>query len=69
MKILELRKKTDKDLIKLLNEKREALSKFRFGVSGAKVTNVKEGYNLRKTIARIETLLREMKKQANVMGK
>lgn len=68
MKIVDLRKKTGKDLEKLLNDKREALSKFRFGVSGAKVTNVKEGKNTRKEIAQIKTLLQEMAKQANLMG-
>ncbi len=49
--------KSEKDLLKLLNEKREALRKFRFGISGSKTRNVKEGQNTRKDIARILTEL------------
>ena len=48
---------SDTDLIKLLSEKREAGRVFRFGVSGSKVKNVKEGINLRKDTARILTEL------------
>lgn len=55
----DLKKKTEKDLEKALAEKREALRKFRFGTSGSKNKNVKEGLNLRKEIAQIFTLLRE----------
>lgn len=43
------------DLEKLLSEKREALRVFRFGVSGSKIKNVKEGANLKKDAARILT--------------
>ncbi len=57
-------KKTDniktaslEDLHKLLSEKREAGRVFRFGVSGSKVKNVKEGMKLRKEVARILTEL------------
>jgi len=49
--------KTDKDLISLLTEKREALRKFRFGIAGSKVRNMKEGRFLRKEIARVLTEL------------
>lgn len=49
--------KTEKDLAKALVEKREALRKFRFGISGSKTRDVKEGRNLRKDIARILTEL------------
>ena len=52
----ELIKKTEKELIQLLSEKREALRVFRF-TSGSKTKNIKEGQNLRKDIARIMTLL------------
>lgn len=53
--------KNNKDLIKTLNEKREALRKFRFGISGSKTRNVKEGKNVQKEIAQILTLLNARK--------
>ena len=53
-----LEKKTEKDLQKMLAEKREALRGFRFGSSGSKTKNVKEGNNTRKDIARILTELK-----------
>ncbi|MEK7582140.1 MAG: 50S ribosomal protein L29 [Patescibacteria group bacterium] len=49
----ELKSKKTEDLIKLLGEKRESLRVFRFGISGSKIKNVKEGKCLRKEIARI----------------
>ena len=57
----ELQEKNDKDLIKLLSEKRTALRNFRFGVAGSKIRNVKEGVAIEKEIARILTAL-QMKK-------
>ena len=54
----DLNKKTEKDLHKMLAEKREALRGFRFGTSGSKSKNVKEGQNIRKDIARILTELK-----------
>ncbi|TAL49323.1 50S ribosomal protein L29 [Patescibacteria group bacterium] len=53
----DLKDKTEKDLEKMLREKREALRAFRFGVAGSKVRNVKEGRALRKDIARLLTEL------------
>ena len=53
-----LEKQNNKDLQKMLAEKREALRDFRFGSSGSKTKNVKEGVNTRKDIARILTELR-----------
>lgn len=53
----EYKDKNSKDLIKTLVEKRDALEKFRFGSSGSRSKNVKEGYLLRKDIARIQTEL------------
>lgn len=47
--------KDQKELLKLLREKRVAIRAFRFGMAGSKTKNVKEGYNLRKDIARIMT--------------
>lgn len=58
-------KKTVEDLEKLLKEKREALRAFRFGISGSKVRNVKEGRNLRKETARILTQLRSKRVAKN----
>ncbi|MFC1730858.1 50S ribosomal protein L29 [candidate division KSB1 bacterium] len=51
------KEKSNKDLIKTLNEKREVLRKFRFGISGSKTRNVKEGNNTRKEVAQILTQL------------
>lgn len=47
--------KTHADLANLLAEKRGALRVFRFGSTGGKAKNVKEGKNLRKEMARIMT--------------
>jgi len=53
-----LTKHSGDELIKMLGEKRESLRVFRFGVTGGKTKNVKEGRTLRKEIARILTELR-----------
>lgn len=57
----EITGKSDIDLIKLLNAKRESVRKFRFGISGSKTRNVKEAKNTRKEIARILTELTSRK--------
>lgn len=57
----ETTKKSDKDLLKQLREKREALRAFRFGIAGTKTRNVKEGKNLKKEIARTMTELSSRK--------
>jgi len=57
MKNSELKKLSDKELAKLLDEKRSAVRQFRFDVTGSKVKNIKEGGNARKTVARIVTEL------------
>ncbi len=54
-----LEKQNNKDLQKMLAEKREALRGFRFGSSGSKTKDVKEGVNTRKEVARILTELRK----------
>jgi ribosomal protein L29 len=51
----EFKGKNDKDLEKLLVEKRNSLKDFRFGIAGSKVRNVKEGKNTKREIARILT--------------
>lgn len=48
-------KKNDKDLDKMLVERKEDLRGFRFGIAGSKVRDVKTGKNLRKDIARLLT--------------
>jgi ribosomal protein L29 len=48
--------KTEKELQKMLAEKRASLREFRFGTSGSQNRNVKNGKVLRKDIARILTL-------------
>lgn len=53
----DFKNKTEKELKALLGEKRVALRNFRFSMAGSKVKNVKEGYVLRKDIARILTLV------------
>ena len=49
--------KSEKELLKELALKRDALLKFKFGTSGSKSRNVKEGRTLRKDVARILTSL------------
>ena len=58
----ELTNKSIKDLIKMLNEKKESLQAFRFGGAGTK-KNVKEGRNIRKDIARIMTAITSMPRE------
>lgn len=53
----DLAKKTEKELIKDLIDKRKALRDFRFGIAGSKLKNVKESKTLKKDIARILTVL------------
>lgn len=57
MKFKDINTKTPSDLTKMLTEKRESLRVFRFGASGAKTKNVKEGRAVKKDIARILTAL------------
>ncbi len=53
----EYKAKTEKDLTKLIAEKREVIRNFRFGSTGSKTKNVKLGRTTRKEIARIMTEL------------
>ncbi len=48
---------TKDELVKALKEKEESLHNFRFGISGSKIRNVREGRNTRRAIARIKTSL------------
>lgn len=60
----QLSTKTEADLEKQVNEKREAVRVLRFGISGGKVKNTKELKNIRKEIARLKTELRARALQA-----
>lgn len=57
MKMNDINKLSDKELEKLLLEKRTAIRQFRFDVTGSKAKNVKGGSNMRKEVARILTEL------------
>ncbi|MEK7567442.1 MAG: 50S ribosomal protein L29 [Patescibacteria group bacterium] len=60
LKMKEILSKGSEEIQKMLNEKREALRLFRFGISGSKARNVKEGKGLKKDIARLLTKINEV---------
>jgi len=62
----DLEKKKDFELVKMLKEKREQLRAFRFGVTGSKTKNVKEGKNTRRDVARILTEVSKRSQKTNV---
>lgn len=62
MRIKELREKGIGELEKLLAEKRETVRKVRFDVATKQVKNKRQQRNETKDIARILTLIKEMKK-------
>ncbi len=57
MKYTDIKKLSDKELAKSLEEKRSAVRQFRFDIAGSKVKNVKEGANAKRAVARILTEL------------
>lgn len=57
----EIKEMTNEALEKSLSEKRVSLRGFKFGISGSRVKNVKEGRNLKSEIARILTKLNSSK--------
>lgn len=59
MKVREIKEKTTEDLIRMLPEVEKQLSDTRFGLAAGRVKNVKEASQLRCTVARIKTILRE----------
>ena len=59
MKTIELRKKNPADLKKLLAELEAELREFRFGMTGGRTKNVKQGRALRKDMARVMSVLNE----------
>lgn len=48
-----------KELKKSLIDKREAWRRFRLGTAGSRMTNVKEGRELKRGIARLMTLINQ----------
>ncbi|MFA6797119.1 MAG: 50S ribosomal protein L29 [Candidatus Paceibacterota bacterium] len=61
MNIKDLKTKTKVELEKMLEERAMSLNKFRFGISGSKIKNVREGRNLKLEIAQILTIIKESK--------
>ena len=59
MKIAELKQRKKEELEKMLSEQQERLRVLRFDATSGKVKNVGEIGKIRKTIARILTLLRQ----------
>lgn len=57
----ELNKKTEAELAQGIGETREKLRAWRFGLTGSKVKNMKEGMAMRKNIARMLTIVAEKK--------
>lgn len=65
----DLSKQSIEDLSKEVAQKRESLRKFRFGESGSRSRNVREGRNIRREIARILTELNKRNSSTRVASK
>lgn len=63
MKMNEINKQSDRELEKLLSDKRAAVRQFRFDITGSKAKNLQEGANIRKDVARIMTELTSRNKK------
>lgn len=61
MDIIEIKKKSDGELVKLVRDQQEALRVFRFSEAGSRARNVKEGHTIKRTIARALTELQARK--------
>lgn len=61
--IKEIRKQSDKELEKLLAERRGAVRQYRFDITGSKSKDVKAGANARKDVARLLTELAARKQR------
>ena len=59
MKVEEIRKKTDKELQKLLAETRDEMREVRFKVASRQFKNYKQVSKLKKDISRILTIMKE----------
>ena len=57
MEMNDILKQSPAELSKLLADKRESLRAWRFGLTGSKVKNIKEGSATKKDIARILTAI------------
>lgn len=53
----EIKKQSEKELKRLLAERRSAVRQYRFDITGSKSKNVKAGANARKDVARLLTEL------------
>jgi ribosomal protein L29 len=65
----EIKKKNSEDLVKFLNEKREAVRAFRFDIAGASKKNVKASMLARKEIARALTEQKLREKEVSMGNK
>ena len=63
MKAKELKNKDRKELEKMLGDLKKKLSDARFNVSGNKLKNVKEFGNMKRDVARILTMIKELEKK------
>ena len=59
-KASELKQKSKEELAKILQDSREKLQQLRFDLSAGKVKNVREIRSIKKEIARILTLLKQI---------
>ncbi|MDA1337245.1 MAG: 50S ribosomal protein L29 [bacterium] len=59
MKILELREKTEKELLEMMTALKEKGRELRFQHAAGKVKNTQEMHESRRTIAKIQTIMRE----------
>ncbi len=59
MKTVELKKKTNKELTKLLTKNKERLRSLRFDLASGRVKNVREIRHLKRNVARILTLIKK----------
>ncbi len=60
MKASEIRQKSKKELHRLLFEKREKLRELRFNLASGKIKNVREIREIKKDIARILTIMKQI---------
>lgn len=59
MKAIDVRKKNDSELQKLLGDLEIELREFRFGMSGGRTKNVRKARGIRADIARIKVVMAE----------
>ncbi len=57
----DIKNKTKAELLKLIDEKKEAIRNFRFGLAGSKTKNLRHGRNLRREIAQMMTAIKSAK--------